>query len=226
MRKTKAENMDLSPYRPRGRSQLCSVPGFAAIPMAGGGGPSGSPRAGGSAGRLHNRTAVLFEKRPPPVPAQFNEERVGRAGNFHFEAGGICTEVLPGRVQPGRGWAKLLAGDHLDAVPAGHGPIAETLGAEKRAQWRARALAWMGEELAAWRQTLDDDRRWFLAEAVRQAHGRWDHPTVWHLDPVMAIVVRPQVSSDTPVAETDAWEALFADVQVLVRKSVSIEKRD
>ncbi|MEN8150086.1 MAG: protein kinase [Planctomycetota bacterium] len=126
----------------------------------------------------------------------------------------------------------LLEGHRFAAVEAallaaaGKGAIAETLGEKRRAAWRARALSWMKQELAAWRQFLVDDYYGFAAEVVRPWHARAGFPSGWRIEPAFAIVAHPDLAAQLPPEEKAEWDAIFEGARQLIREYAKLENRE
>jgi serine/threonine-protein kinase len=79
-----------------------------------------------------------------------------------------------------------------------------------KAKLRAQALAWLKAELDAWSKILDsDDPKARAAVAPTLRH--------WQQDPDLAGVRDPEALADLPDEERQAWQALWADVDALLK---------
>jgi tetratricopeptide (TPR) repeat protein len=79
------------------------------------------------------------------------------------------------------------------------------------------ALGWLREELAAWRQLLEDDPQEFAA-LDRRLHFRFSHPRTWFLDSALRPVRDTLGETAMPEEEQAAWKELWEEVRQLVRR--------
>jgi eukaryotic-like serine/threonine-protein kinase len=129
------------------------------------------------------------------------------AVHFYDEAFAIEPERAGNRPSDARynaACAAVLAG-------CGQGKDAEKLDAKARVRLRQRALDWLRAELAAWRNSLEQDRS--KAASVR---GQLQH---WLNDPDFAGVRGPAALGKLPETECAAWTRLWADVQALLERA-------
>jgi tetratricopeptide (TPR) repeat protein len=98
-------------------------------------------------------------------------------------------------------WAAALAG-------TGQGKDAGALDEQQRARLRAQALAWLRDELGAWRQQLAKGPARSRAEVL----GRIN---CWLRDPDLACLRDPEPMGRLPPAERGEWEKLWRDLREL-----------
>jgi serine/threonine-protein kinase len=105
---------------------------------------------------------------------------------------------------------RLDAARYAARAAAGQGDAAR-LTEKERARWRKQALDWLQADLAGWRKLVEggsgDDR------ALAQERLRW-----WQEDPKLAGLREPHRLAVLPEGERRAWQALWADVDALLRK--------
>jgi tetratricopeptide (TPR) repeat protein len=98
-------------------------------------------------------------------------------------------------------WAAVLAG-------TGQAKDAGGLDERARARLRRQALAWLRDELDAWRQRLAKGPAKSRAEVLRRIN-------CWLRDPDLACLRDPEPLSRLPAAERGEWEKLWRDLREL-----------
>ncbi len=114
--------------------------------------------------------------------------------------------------------ADLQAGHRYNAACAaalagcGQGKDASALSDEERGRLRRQALAWLRQDLAAWRRLLEKEPD--KASPVVEQQMRH-----WQWDPDFAGVRGPEALARLPQAERQEWQKLWADVADLLARA-------
>ena len=94
---------------------------------------------------------------------------------------------------------------------SGHGKDDPPLDGEARAGWRRQALDWLKADLAHWTKFLSSGS----PQAPRSIERTLEH---WKIDPDLASIRDEPATARLPADEQEAYHALWAEVDVLLKQ--------
>ena len=152
---------------------------------------------------------------PPTLPKGLASPRICSDRKLHTAAARLYAEAL--RTEPKLADDRQTQHRYAAACAAalagcGQGKDDPPPDEAARAKLRGQALGWLKSELAAWSKTLDTGK----PEARATVHQRLEH---WKKDSDLAGLRDEAGLAKLPAQERQAWRALWADVETLLKKA-------